>query len=145
MLHADTRSFLCLRISQVDWLGDSSSTTLDTLHTTPIKVIPLFARLAILRWSVDSEPDLHFRLRPHFTRQTSCRCGCGRYSSLYPEVFARVLLLQIISSIQTNGPSLVTLSLHLALIGFAIATRTPRCARYVPYMVPSERCLSLQS
>ena len=87
MLHADTRSFLRLRISQVDWLGDSSSTTFDTLHTTPIKVIPPFARLAILRWSIDSEPDLHFRLRPHFTRRTSCRCGCGRYSSLYPEGF----------------------------------------------------------
>ena len=52
MLHADTRSFLRLRISQVDWLGDSSSTTLDTLHATPIKVIPPFARLAILRWSI---------------------------------------------------------------------------------------------
>ena len=87
MLHAETRSFLRLRICQVDWLGDSSSTTLDTLHTTPIKVIPPFARLAILRWSIDSEPDLHFRLRPHFARQTSCRCGCGRYSSLYPEGF----------------------------------------------------------
>ena len=87
MLHAETRSFLRLRISQVDWVGDSSSTTLDTLHTTPIKVIPPFARLAILGWSIDSEPDLHFRLRPHFTRRTSCRCGCGRYSSLYPEGF----------------------------------------------------------
>ena len=87
MLHADTRSFLRLRISQVDWRGDSSSTTLDMLHTTPIKVIPPFARLAILRWSIDSEPDLHFRLRPHFTRRTSCRCGCGQSSSLYPEGF----------------------------------------------------------
>ena len=87
MLHAETRSFLRLRISQVDWLGDSSSTTLDTLHATPVKVIPPFARLAILRWSIDSEPDLHFRLRPHFTRRTSCRCGCGRYSSLYFEGF----------------------------------------------------------
>ena len=87
MLHAETRSFLRLRISQADWLGDSSSTTLDTLHATPIKVIPPFARLAILRWSIDSEPDLHFRLRPHFTRRTSCRCGCGRYSSIYPEGF----------------------------------------------------------
>ena len=87
MLHAETRSFLRLRIFQVDWLGDSSSTTLDTLHTTPIKVIPPFARLAILRWSIDSQPHLHFRLRPHFTRRTSCRCGCGRYSSLYPEGF----------------------------------------------------------
>ena len=34
MLHAKTRSFLRLRISQVDWVEDSSSTTLDTLHTT---------------------------------------------------------------------------------------------------------------
>ena len=42
-------------------------------------------------------------------------------------VFARELLLQTISSTQTNGPSLVELSLHRALIGFAIATRTPRC------------------
>ena len=48
------------------------------------------------------------------------------------KVFARVLLLQIIFSIQTNGPSLVKLSLHLALIGFAIATRTPRCPPLVP-------------
>ena len=53
--HAETRSFLRLRISQVDWLGDSSSTTLDTLHSTPVKVIPPFTRLAILRWSTDSE------------------------------------------------------------------------------------------
>ena len=30
-----------------------------------------------MRWSIDSEPDLHFRLRPHFTRRTSCRCGCA--------------------------------------------------------------------
>ena len=37
-----------------------------------------------------------------------------------------LLLLQTISSTQTNGPSLVELSLHRALIGFAIATRTPR-------------------
>ena len=66
-------ALLRLRISQVDWLGDSSSTTLDTLHTTPIKIIPPFARLAILRWSIDSEPDLHFRLRPHFTHFLSMR------------------------------------------------------------------------
>ena len=87
MLQADSRSFLRLRLSQVDWLGDSSSSTLDTLHTTPVKVIPSFSRLGILRWSIDSEPDLHFRLRPHFTRQTACRCGCGILSSVYPEGF----------------------------------------------------------
>lgn len=70
----------------IGW-GDSSSSTLDTLHTTPVKVIPSFSRLAILRWSIDSEPDLHFRLHPHFTRQTACRCGCGILSSVYPEGF----------------------------------------------------------
>ena len=128
MLHAETRSFLRLRISQVDWLGDSSSITLDTLHTTPIKVIPPFARLAILRWSIDSEPDLHFRLRPHFTRRTSSPvdvdvAATPRYT---PKVFARVLLLRITSLTQTNGLLSAKPSLLLALIGLATAIRTPR-------------------
>ena len=39
----------------------------------------------------------------------------------------QVLLLLTISSTQTNGPSLVTPLLHLALIVFAIVIRTPRC------------------
>lgn len=138
------RSFLRLRISQVDCLGDSSSTTLDTLHTTPIEVIPLFARLAILQWSVDSEPDLLSSPRTLLDELPvdADVADTPRYTL---KVSAQVLLLLTISSTQTNGPSLVKLLLHLALIGFAIATRTPRCARYVPYMVPSERCLSLQS
>ena len=38
---------LRLRISQMDWVGDSSSTTLNTFHTASTKVIPPFARLAI--------------------------------------------------------------------------------------------------
>jgi len=43
------------------------------------------------------------------------------------KVFALVLLLQTTSSTRTNGPSLVEHLLHLVLIGFVIATRTPRC------------------
>lgn len=86
-LHIDSRAFLRVRLSQVDWLGDTSSSTFDTLHTTPIKIVPSFARLAILRWLIDSEPDVHFRLRPHLTRSAPCRCGCGAISSVYPEGF----------------------------------------------------------
>ena len=33
---------------------------------------------------IDSEPDLHFRLRPHLSRSAPCICGCGEYSSIYP-------------------------------------------------------------
>ena len=43
------------------------------------------------------------------------------------KVSAQVPLLLTISSIQTNGLSLVKPLLHLVLIGFAIVTRTPRC------------------
>ena len=42
----------------------------------------------MLRWSIDSEPDLHFRLRPYLTRHTPCRCGCGISSSIYPDGIA---------------------------------------------------------
>ena len=78
------RNFLRERLSQVDWAFSSSSFTLEALHVTPLKVIPPFSRLAILRWIIDSEPDVHFRLRPHFTRSSPCRCGCGKFSSLFP-------------------------------------------------------------
>ena len=65
-------------------LFSSSSQLLDSLHVIPLKAIPSFSPLAILRWSIDSEPDLHFRLRPHLSRSTQCRCGCGKHSSIYP-------------------------------------------------------------
>ena len=77
-------NFLRERLSQVDWAFSSSSFTLEALHATPLKAIPSFSRLAILRWIIDSEPDVHFRIRPHFTRSSPCRCGCGKYSSLFP-------------------------------------------------------------
>ena len=80
-------NFLRERLSQVDWAFSSSSFTLEALHATPLKAIPSFSRLAILRWIIDSEPDVHFRLRPHFTRSSPCRCGCGKFSSLFPYGF----------------------------------------------------------
>ena len=83
-LFYNARTFLRERLSQVDWAFSSSSFTLEALHETPIKAIPSFSRLAILRWTIDSEPDVHFRLRPHFTRSSPCRCGCGKFSSLFP-------------------------------------------------------------
>ena len=83
LLHG-ARTFLRERLSQVDWAFSSSSFTLETLHATPLKAIPPFSRLAILRWIIDSELDVHFRLRPHFTRSSPCRCGCGKFSSLFP-------------------------------------------------------------
>ena len=83
-LFYNARTFLRERLSQVDWAFSSSSFTLEALHETPIKAIPSFSRLAILRWTIDSEPDVHFRLRPHFTRSSPCRCGCGKLSSLFP-------------------------------------------------------------
>ena len=83
-LLADTRAFLRLRLSQVPWLFSSSSQLFDCLHVTPLKAIPSFSRLAILRWAIDFEPDLHFRLRPHLSRSTPCRCSCRRSSSIYP-------------------------------------------------------------
>ena len=73
------------RITQVPWLTHSSPTLIDTLHLTAAKVVPSFSRLAILRWHLDTEPDVHFRLRPYLTRRTLCRCGCGIYTSFYPE------------------------------------------------------------
>ena len=83
LLHG-ARTFLRERLSQVGWAFSSSSFTLEALHVTPLKAIPPFSRLAILRWIIDSEPDVHFRLRPHFTRSSPCRCGCGQFSSLFP-------------------------------------------------------------
>ena len=83
-LSFDTRTFLRLRISQVPWLFTSSSPILDILHNTPLKAIPCHTRLAIFRWIIDSEPDLHFRLRPHLSRSAPCICGCGHLSSIYP-------------------------------------------------------------
>ena len=83
-LSFDTRVFLRLRVSQVPWLFSSGSPLLDVLHTTPLKAIPCHARLAIFRWLIDSEPDLHFRLRPFLSRSSLCICGCGQLSSIYP-------------------------------------------------------------
>ena len=83
-LSFDTRAFLRLRVSQVPWLFSSGPPLLDVLHTTPLKAIPCHARLAILRWLIDSEPDLHFRLRPFLSRSPLCICGCGLLSSIYP-------------------------------------------------------------
>ena len=84
-LYFHTRTFLLHRLTQVPWLTYSSPTLLDTLHLTATKVVPSFSRLAILRWHLDTEPDVHFRLRPYLTRRTLCRCGCGTYTSFYPE------------------------------------------------------------
>ena len=83
-LSFDTRAFLRLRVSQVPWLFSSGPPLLDVLHTTPLKAIPCHARLAIFRWLIDSEPDLHFRLRPFLSRSSPCICGCGLLSSIYP-------------------------------------------------------------
>ena len=80
----DTKAFLRLRVSQVPWLFSSGPPLLDVLHTTPLKAIPCHARLAIFRWLIDSEPDLHFRLRPFLSRSSPCICGCGLLSSIYP-------------------------------------------------------------
>ena len=41
----------------------------------------------VVRWTIDSDPNAHFRLRPHLTRHTPCRCG--RLTSLYPEGISR--------------------------------------------------------
>ena len=78
----DARTFLRRRLAQVPWLFSSSSAIFDTLHVTPLKVVPSFLRLALLRWAIDS--DLHFRLRLHLSRSAPCVCGCGEYSSIYP-------------------------------------------------------------
>ena len=85
-LYFQTRTFLLQSIAQVPWSFHSSPTLIDTLHLTATKVIPAFSRLAIIRWHLDTEPYVHFRLRPH-PRRTLCRCGCGIYSSFYPEGF----------------------------------------------------------
>ena len=40
--------------------------------------IPSFSRLAIVRWLIDPEADMHFRLRPHVTRSAPCRVWLRR-------------------------------------------------------------------
>ena len=84
-LHIEARTFLISRYANVKFHFSTSPALFDTLHQTPTKVIPPASRLAILRWSIDSEPDVHFRLRRHISRPSPCRCGCGSISSLYPE------------------------------------------------------------
>lgn len=69
------RNFLLSRLDKVSWLEHSSPSTFDVLYRTPVKVIPSFARLAILHWLIDSEADMPFRLRPHVTLLAPCRCG----------------------------------------------------------------------
>ena len=115
----NAREFLRGRLSKVSWLGHSSSSAFDTLHVTPVKVIPSFARLAILGWLIDSEADMRFRLRPHVARSAPCRCGCGVHSSIYPDGFSAALLLRRISTspllgsfiVKSLGPLLLTGSL----------------------------------
>ena len=84
-LFHQTRNFLLQRNAQVPWAWQSTPALFDALHCTPTKVIPSFTRLAIVRWYLDTEPDVHFRLRPYLTRRTPCRCGCGVLTSYYPE------------------------------------------------------------
>ena len=84
-LHIEARTFLISRFANVKFHFSTSPSLFDTLHQTPTKVIPPASRLAILRWSIDSEPDVHFRIRRHISRPSPCRCGCGSISSLYPE------------------------------------------------------------
>ena len=84
-LFHQTRNFLRQRNAQVPWAWHSTPALFDALHCTPTKAIPSFARLAIVRWYLDTEPDVHFRLRPYLTRRTPCRCGCGVLTSYYPE------------------------------------------------------------
>ncbi len=83
-LFVQAREFLLHRLSQVPWHLSTSPHLFDTLHRTPTKIIPSFSRLAILRWSIGSEPDAHFRLRRFISRRSSCRCGCRIVSALYP-------------------------------------------------------------
>ena len=80
-LFHQTRNFLLQRNAQVPWAWQSTPALFDALHCTPTKVIPSFTRLAIVRWYLDTEPDVHFRLRPYLTRRTPCRCGCGVLTS----------------------------------------------------------------
>ena len=70
-LHIEARNFLLSRYSNVKFHFSTSPALFDTLHQTPTKVIPPASRLAILRWSIDSEPDVHFRLRRHISRLIS--------------------------------------------------------------------------
>ena len=88
-LNFEARAFLLQRFSNVKWHFVASPQLFDMLHITPLKVVPAASRLAILRWAIDSDPDSHFRLRPHLTRHAPCRCGCGRLTSLYPEGLPR--------------------------------------------------------
>ena len=60
-----SRNFLLHRYSQVPWHLAPSPHLFDALHRTSLKIITSFSRLAILRWSIDSEPDAHFRFRKY--------------------------------------------------------------------------------
>ena len=86
-LYHHTRTFLLQRLGQIPWAWHTSPAIFDALHLTATKAIPSFTRLAIVRWSLDTEPDVHFRLRPYLTRRTPCRCGCGVLTSFYRNGF----------------------------------------------------------
>jgi len=88
-LNFEARDFILQRFANVKWHFVASPQLFHLLHITPLKIIPAASRLAILGWAIDSDPDSHFRLRPHLTRHTPCRCGCGRLTSLYPEGLSR--------------------------------------------------------
>ena len=125
----DTSTFLRLRISQVPWLFASSSPLLDALHNTPLKAIPCHTRLAILRWIIDSEPDLHFRLRPHLSRSAPCICGCGRSSSIYPAVF--------LQGLSTPPTSTLTFFIHFPFLPFLMTLfRSNLCTSILPSLLP---------
>ena len=79
------RKFLLKRYAQVPWHLSPSPHHFDALHRTSLKVVPASCRLATLRWSIDSEPDAHFRLRRFLSRRSPCRCGCGIISAFYPD------------------------------------------------------------
>ena len=127
MLHAETRSVLRLRISQVDWLGDSSSIPL-LIHFTqplsksfpPLHVLLFCVGLSILNQTCTFVSVLTLPDGPPVDVDVA---ATPRYT---PKVFARVLLLPITSLTQTNGLLSAKPSLLLALIGLATAIRTPR-------------------
>ena len=110
-LHIEARTFLLTRYSNVKFHFSTSPALFDILHQTPTKIIPPASRLAILRWSIDSEPDVHFRLRRYISRPSPCRCGCGSISSLYPEG----LSLGSVSSHHLNLPITWRIFLPLSL------------------------------
>ena len=110
-----------MRFSNVKWHFVASPQLFDLLHTTPLKLIPPASRHAILRWAIDSDPDFHFRLRPHLTRHTPCRCGCGHLSSLYPEGLSR----GSVSASHLSAHLTWTLFLPSNRVSYAAAVITP--------------------